>query len=1039
MPRTPSPRARSTAVLVLLLVATAVVPRGTARAAEPPAVAGARHLAAVHGGSPNDYRLVEEAQTNVPHSDRPLWSGKFVDARTGDVRVVYHDPLSGATAGAELRAERAREAAQAVPAVERKADAELRAAIADQAAPGQTADGAAPGTVPVGVWLAVADPATDPATARADAADLAAARSQRAELHRIAGDARASVVEQFRRDVEALGGSIGYVSTMAPLVYVDMPPATVPALAELPAVSSLGLERTWVPTMTSAGPAVQADWSSGGDDLGSGVRVAVVEYHNVRNTGDLAGRVVASYSASGAIAYSPTFDHPTWVAGAIAGGGPFPGVAPGAQIVSASTGGGGVSVTRDRQIIQAADWAANPAGGDADVINASIGQDTATGSEEARRYFDALADLHRRLPVAAAGNLVTFGNWDIVSPGTAYNTLTVGGINDMGTADRGDDRVWFDGSNGSNYRDRTDVPWNTNGDYNKPNVSAPAVSVRTANGLSASGTSVASPIVAGIAAQLIARLPSLSLRPEATRAIIMASAIRSSPMPDGSRNVDHEGTGSASALWANRLLTNGDSPWGGLRMGDVTAGQLVTQEIAVRAGERVKVALSWNSQSTGPTSADRLMADLDLRVVQPNGATLGSFTYDNNYEWVEFTAAAAGTARIEIRQARFERPSERYGLAWAKWGTGTTSRIGGADRYATAALVSARHFGPGVPVVYVATGRNFPDALAAGPAAGIQGGPILLTDTASVPQPTRDELARLRPQRIVIVGGVEAVSEVVAGQLQAYTSQPVGRLAGANRFATAAAISSATFNPGVPAAFIATGRAFPDALAAGPAAIEMRGPVLLTEPGALPDSTRNELARLQPQRIFVLGGPAAVSDAVVAELRGYTGQIDRLAGADRFATAAEIAKALGTGDAPLTEGFLAWRAYVAKTPDLDCAKLLSRACPHLTPAEAAAYEAPFPDARAKAGVRRFPQLVPDRPDAPGAEISRRARAWLSDAWKGQTFMAIGAKDPVLGPPVMRSLARIIRGCPEPWLHADGGHFLQEWGEDVSRAALAAWK
>jgi pimeloyl-ACP methyl ester carboxylesterase len=148
---------------------------------------------------------------------------------------------------------------------------------------------------------------------------------------------------------------------------------------------------------------------------------------------------------------------------------------------------------------------------------------------------------------------------------------------------------------------------------------------------------------------------------------------------------------------------------------------------------------------------------------------------------------------------------------------------------------------------------------------------------------------------------------------------------------------------------------------------------------------------------------------------------------------------LGTGDAPLTEGFLQWRAYVARTPDLDCAKLLARACPHLSGAEAAAYEAPFADSRAKAGVRRFPQLVPDRPDAPGAEVSRRAREWLRTSWKGETFMAVGAKDPVLGPPVMRALAKIIRGCPEPWLHAEGGHFLQEWGEDVAREALARWR
>lgn len=134
---------------------------------------------------------------------------------------------------------------------------------------------------------------------------------------------------------------------------------------------------------------------------------------------------------------------------------------------------------------------------------------------------------------------------------------------------------------------------------------------------------------------------------------------------------------------------------------------------------------------------------------------------------------------------------------------------------------------------------------------------------------------------------------------------------------------------------------------------------------------------------------------------------------------------LATGDGPLSEGFIAWRAYVAKNPDLACGKLLARACPHLTPAEAAAYDAPYPDAKSKAGVRRFPQLVPEKRDDPGAAISRQARDWLSTAWKGETFMAVGAKDPVLGVPVMNQLRGWIRGCPEPEVIEQGGHFLQE--------------
>ena len=157
---------------------------------------------------------------------------------------------------------------------------------------------------------------------------------------------------------------------------------------------------------------------------------------------------------------------------------------------------------------------------------------------------------------------------------------------------------------------------------------------------------------------------------------------------------------------------------------------------------------------------------------------------------------------------------------------------------------------------------------------------------------------------------------------------------------------------------------------------------------------------------------------------------------DRFERLLIMNTTLATGDEPLSDGFVAWRAWVAKNPDLSAGKLLGRACPHLTPEEIAAYDAPFPDARYKAGVRRFPQLVPDRPDAPGADISRRARDWLSCEWSGASFMAIGMKDPVLGAPVMRALHRHIRGCPEPMEVADAGHFTPEWGGRIAANALA---
>jgi haloalkane dehalogenase len=156
---------------------------------------------------------------------------------------------------------------------------------------------------------------------------------------------------------------------------------------------------------------------------------------------------------------------------------------------------------------------------------------------------------------------------------------------------------------------------------------------------------------------------------------------------------------------------------------------------------------------------------------------------------------------------------------------------------------------------------------------------------------------------------------------------------------------------------------------------------------------------------------------------------------ERFSGLLVMNTAFATGDTPLSQGFLDWRAWSNKNPDMAIGKLMSRTCPHLSAQEISAYDAPFPDMRYKAGVRRFPQLVPDQPDAQGAELSRRARDWWRESWQGKSFMAIGMTDPVLGPPAMTYLREHIRNCPPPLQVPSAGHFVQEWGADIARNAL----
>jgi haloalkane dehalogenase len=162
-----------------------------------------------------------------------------------------------------------------------------------------------------------------------------------------------------------------------------------------------------------------------------------------------------------------------------------------------------------------------------------------------------------------------------------------------------------------------------------------------------------------------------------------------------------------------------------------------------------------------------------------------------------------------------------------------------------------------------------------------------------------------------------------------------------------------------------------------------------------------------------------------------------LAAPQRYSRLLVMNTAIATGQ--LGDGFLQWRAYSNSQPDLPVGKLLARGKPDMTAAEAAAYDAPFPDASYKAALRAFPNLVPDHADAPGAAIGREAEGFWRERWMGSSFMAIGMLDPVLGPGAMHTLRKTVRNCPAPMEVAQGGHFVQEWGAPITAAALAHFK
>lgn len=227
-----------------------------------------------------------------------------------------------------------------------------------------------------------------------------------------------------------------------------------------------------------------------------------------------------------------------------------------------------------------------------------------------------------------------------------------------------------------------------------------------------------------------------------------------------------------------------------------------------------------------------------------------------------------------------------------------TQRVAGADRYDTSAAASsfavdgAPVFAPGVAVAFIASGTNYPDALSAAPAAAHLGGPLLLTAPGSLPDRTSAELRRLRPKRVVVVGGPASVTDDVVARIGDVLGQDslVERVAGADRFATSRAIAAFAFER-ADQAFIVTGTRFPDALTAGGAAAKVDAPVLLVDGNAssVDGNTVDLLRALHATSARIVGGTAAVSSGIESSVSARSQiPVERSAGDDRYATADRV-------------------------------------------------------------------------------------------------------------------------------------------------------
>jgi len=250
------------------------------------------------------------------------------------------------------------------------------------------------------------------------------------------------------------------------------------------------------------------------------------------------------------------------------------------------------------------------------------------------------------------------------SVGAGFNTIAVGNYDDNGTVDSADNVM----SSTSSWED----PISLHGDREKPEVAAPGTNIKTTimapnfncnNDEIGSGTSFSAPAVAGLAADLMQARAGLRVFPESVKALILAGATDNVEGAAGLSEKD--GAGGVNALTSYNSVINNRFTWRYVTPSSFDASRNITIDMGwVNAGQRVKVALVWDSTPTSDYLTDPLKADLDLYVYGPTQAQY-SVSWDNSYEIVDFTAATSGSYQIKVHNWRFDGVNEYVAVAWS--------------------------------------------------------------------------------------------------------------------------------------------------------------------------------------------------------------------------------------------------------------------------------------------------------------------------------------------------------------------------------------
>ena len=223
-----------------------------------------------------------------------------------------------------------------------------------------------------------------------------------------------------------------------------------------------------------------------------------------------------------------------------------------------------------------------------------------------------------------------------------------------------------------------------------------------------------------------------------------------------------------------------------------------------------------------------------------------------------------------------------------------TAEFAGDDRYSTAVTASRKAFGDGADTVVIATGENWPDALAASGLAGAVGGPVLLVRSDSVPAVVVTELQRLGAMNAYLIGGDAAISAGVEADLNTLLGGEVTRIGGDDRYQTAGLVSEeavSLLGAGFGGtAILASGVTSADAVASSALSAGLGMPLYLTPTDVLRADVKAMMETAGVTDLYIVGGPAVVTDGVKTAADAAFGTVERLSGDDRYETAIAIAE-----------------------------------------------------------------------------------------------------------------------------------------------------